>query len=69
MKELDVLESRAEAELRKGNAPTGAGPRTNTGRPSNVSTGYKTFSDSSSYVEDDEDDDPFAAVGTGGFFY
>ena len=64
VKELDVLESRAEAELRKGNAPRGGGTGTRTNRPSNVSMGYNTSDD---YGDEDEED-PFSSVGSGGFF-
>mmetsp|Transcript_3635 Transcript_3635/g.5421 ORF Transcript_3635/g.5421 Transcript_3635/m.5421 type:complete len:267 (+) Transcript_3635:68-868(+) len=74
VEEFHLLESRAEAQLR-GGATTGARGKPSSSRssfgsksPSNISTGYRT-KDESFYGSDEDDDDPFSSVSSGGSFF
>lgn len=69
VEEFHLLESRAEAELRSGGGmDMGGARRSNTNRtPWNISTGYKTRNENM-YQDDNEDNDPFSAVGSGPLF-
>lgn len=69
VEEFHLLESRAEAELRSGGGmDMGVARRSNNNRtPWNISTGYKTRNENL-YQDDNEDNDPFSAVGSGPLF-